>query len=66
MDISDRGRALRVGEVAARLGKNRSWVQRAIGDGRLTAYQLGDRDFTVFERDLEAFIESRLVGGGAA
>lgn len=66
MDPSALGRGLPTSEVAHRLGKSRSWVQRAIGDGRLRGYQLGGRDFTVFEVDLAAFIEASRVQGGAA
>lgn len=66
MDLSTMGRGLPTSEVAQRLGKSRSWVQRAIGDGRLKGYQLGDRDYTVFEADLAAFIAAAAVQGGAA
>ena len=65
MDLSALGRGLPTSEVAHRLGKSRSWVQRAIRDGVIKGHQLGERDFTVFEADLAVFIESSRVGGAA-
>ena len=66
MDLSALGRGLPTAEVAEKLGKHRSWVQRAIAGGQLKGYQLGGRDYTVFEADLAAFIEASRVQGGAA
>lgn len=69
MDVSERGRGLSTPEVARRLGKHRTWVQRAIGRGELPAYRLGGRDYTIFEADLQQFIAARRVqvqAGGAA
>ncbi|CAM3778586.1 helix-turn-helix domain-containing protein [Mycolicibacterium frederiksbergense] len=51
--------------VARRLGKSQREVQRLIETGALPAYRLGDRDLTIFESDLDAWIESRRVGGAA-
>lgn len=65
--MTDRGRGLTTAEVGRRLGKSQRWVQRVVATGEMPAYQLGDRAITVFESDLEEFIESRRVRvGGAA
>lgn len=64
--MSDRGQGLGTAAIARRLGKSQRWVQRMVESGALPAYRLGDRELTVFEADLEEFIESRRVGGDAA
>lgn len=63
MDLTARGRGMGVAEVAHLLGKNRSWVHRAIARGDMPAYRLG-RDYTVFAADLAAYVAARRVGGG--
>lgn len=67
-DLSALGRGLTTAEVAHVLGKNRRWVHRAIANGVIKGHQLGERDFTVFESHLAAFIASSevRVAGGAA
>lgn len=64
--MSDRGTGLGTAAVARRIGKSQREVQRLVESGQLPAYRLGDKSLTIFESDLEAFIASRLVKGGAA
>ncbi|MCV7043250.1 helix-turn-helix domain-containing protein [Mycobacterium frederiksbergense] len=63
--MTDRGVGMGTAAVARRLGKSQREVQRLIETGALPAYRLGDRDLTIFESDLDAWIESRRVGGAA-
>lgn len=67
-ELSALGRGLPTSEVAHVLGKDRRWVHRAIRSGVLKGHRLGERDYTVFSADLQAFIEASEVRaeGGAA
>jgi len=56
------GALLTVKEVMSLLGMSKTWVYRAINEGRLPYVQLGDKRH-VRPEDLEAFIESRHVDG---
>jgi excisionase family DNA binding protein len=57
---------LSVRDVAQVLNKSEPTVRRAIGRGDLTAYQFGERGYSVAPSDLQTFISKRRKGGDGA
>lgn len=52
-------------EVAAILSVSRSHVYQLISSGQIPSVRVGERTVRVRRSDLEAYIESRVSGGGA-
>lgn len=50
-----------VREVSEITGVSRQLVRKLIRDGSIPAVQLGGRRYTIFEDDLEKFIDARRV-----
>ncbi|MFL0278173.1 helix-turn-helix domain-containing protein [Mycobacterium sp. SMC-19] len=63
--VLDRGRGLGLDDVAATLGKSVKTVRRLALSGELPAYRIGLK-ITVFEKDLNDFIDARRILGGDA
>ena len=59
--MNKRGKALSVAKTAQVIGKSVETVYRLINKKELTAYRLGKAGLTVYEKDLEKYIEQRRV-----
>ncbi|WP_350355694.1 helix-turn-helix domain-containing protein [Mycolicibacter virginiensis] len=63
--VLDRGRGLGLDDVAAAIGKSVKTARRLALSGEIPAYRIGLK-ITIFEADLNDFIDSRRILGGAA
>lgn len=63
--VLERGRGLGLTEVARTIGKSTKTVRRLILADELPAFRIGGQ-LTIFEADLEAFIDARRIAGGDA